>query len=153
MQEVTSYMWWPPEAAVRCPLTDIIGVLNRLDGLTRVRYCQSYFGIGPGCQCSTVPRQAPGPTAALWTPPTLSYSAMVSSTETTVSTSSAGVTPPSHLPPRAPAIEPMDTLPPLTMENLLATAGVSWDRKPQTPPQMPATPANCSFLYNLLFAL
>ena len=153
MQEVTSYMRWPPEAAVRCPLTNIIGVLNRLDGLTRVRYCQSCFGIGPGCQCSTVPRQAPGPTAALWTPPTLSYSAMVSSTETTVSTSTAGVTPPSHLPPRAPAIEPMDTLPPLTMENLLATAGVSWDRKPQTPPRMPATPANCSFLYNLLFAL
>ena len=28
VQEVTSYMWWPPEVAVRCPLTDIIGVLN-----------------------------------------------------------------------------------------------------------------------------
>ena len=28
VQEVTSYMRWPPEAAVRCPLTDIIGVLN-----------------------------------------------------------------------------------------------------------------------------
>ena len=134
VQEVTSYMQWPPEAAVRCPLTDIIGVLNRLDGLTRVRYCRSCFGIGPGCQCSAVPCQAPGLTAALWTPPTLSYSAMVSSTKTTASTSTAGVTPPSHLSPRAPAIEPMDMLPPLTMENLLATAGVSRGRKPQTPP-------------------
>ena len=63
---------------------------------------------------------------------------MVSSTETTASTSATGVTPPSHLLPRAPAIEPMDTLPPPTMVNLLATAGVGWGRKPQTPLRMPA---------------
>ena len=140
VQEVASYMRWPPEAAVRCPLTDIIGVLNRLEGLARVRYCWSCFGVGPGCQCSAVPRQASGPMAALWIPPTLSYSAMVSSTETTASTSVAGVTPLSHLPPRVPAIELMDTLPPLTMENLLATAGVGQGCKPQTPPQMPTAP-------------
>ena len=126
--------------AVRCPLTDIIGVLNRLEGLARVQYCWSCFGIGPGYQCSTVPCQASGPTAALWTPPTLSYSAMVFSTETMASTSVAGVTPPSHLPSRAPAIEAMDTLPPLTTENLLATAGVGRGRKPQTSPRMPAAP-------------
>ena len=65
---------------------------------------------------------------------------MVSSTETTASTSATGVTPLSHLLPRAPAIEPMDTLPPPTMENLLATAGISWGHKPQTPPRMPAAP-------------
>ena len=140
VQEVTSYMRWPPEAAMRCPLMDIIGVLNGLEGLAKVRYCRSCFGIGPGCQCSMVPRQASGPTAALWTPPTLSYSAMVSSTETTASTSAAGVTPPSHLLPRVPAIELMDMLRPLTMENLLATAGVGRGHKPQTLPQMPATP-------------
>ena len=140
MQEVASYMRWPLEAAVRCPLTDIIGILNPLEGLARVRYCQSCFGIGPGCQCSAVPHQVSGPMAALWTPPTLSYSAMVSSTETTASTSTAGVTPSSHLPPRGPAIELMDTLPPLTMENLLATAGISWGRKPQTPPCIPTAP-------------
>ena len=99
VQEVTSYMRWPPKAAVRCPLVDMIGVLNRLEGLARVRYCQSCFGVGPGCQCSAVPRQVSGPMAALWAPPTLSYSAMVSSTETTASTSTAGVTPPSRLPP------------------------------------------------------
>ena len=28
VQEVTSYMQWPLEVAVRCPLMDIIGVLN-----------------------------------------------------------------------------------------------------------------------------
>ena len=64
VQEVASYMWWSPEAAVRCPLMDIIGVLNRLEGLARVRYCRSCFGIGPGCQCSVVPYQASGPMAA-----------------------------------------------------------------------------------------
>ena len=140
VQEVTSYMRWPPEAAVRCPLMDMIGVLNRLEGLARVRYCRSCFGVSPGCQCSAVPRQVSGPTAALWAPPTLSYSAMVSSTETTASTSMAGVTPLSHLPPRDPAIELMDTLPPLTMENLLATADVGRGCKPQTPLRIPTAP-------------
>ena len=140
VQEVASYMRWPLEAAVTCPLMDIIGILNRLEGLTRVRYCQSCFGIGPGCQCSAVPHQAPGLMAALWTPPTLNYSAMVSSTETTASTSTAGVTPLSHLPPRGPATEPMDTLPPPTMENLLATAGIGRGCKPRVPPPVPAAP-------------
>ena len=125
---------------MRCPLMDMIGVLNRLEGLARVRYCRSCFGVGPGCQCSAVPRQASDPMAALWTPPTLSYSAMVSSTETTASTSTAGVTPPSHLPPRGPTIELMDTLLPLTTENLLATAGVGRGHKPQTPPRIPTAP-------------
>ena len=78
--------------------------------------------------------------AALWAPPTLSYSAMVSFTETTASTSTAGVTPPSHLLPRDPAVELMDTLPPLTTKNLLATAGVGRGCKPQTPPRIPTAP-------------
>ena len=130
VQEVASYMRWPPEVAVRCPLVDMIGVLNRLEGLARVQYCRSCFGVGPGCQCSAVPCQVSGPMAALWAPPTLSYSAIVSSTETMASTSTAGVTPLSHLPPRDSAVELMDTLPPLTTENLLATAGVGQGRKP-----------------------
>ena len=68
---------------------------------------------------------------------------MVSSTETTASTSMAGVTPPSHLPPRDPAVKLMDTLLPLTTENLLATAGVGRGRKPQTPPCIPTAPGLC----------
>ena len=134
VQEVASHMRWPPESAVSCPQSDMIGVLDRLEGLTRVRYCRHCFGVGQRCQCSAVPRQAPGPMAALWTPPTMSYMAMVSSTETTASTSAAGVTPPSHLPPGRPTIEPMDMLPAPPMENLLATAGVSRGHKPRTPP-------------------
>ena len=140
VQEVTSHMRWPLEVAVRYPLTDIISILNRLEGLTSMRYCRNCFGIGPGCQCSAVSRQVSGPTAALWIPPKQSYSAMVSSTETTASTSMAGVTAPSHLPPKGPAIELMDMLPPPTMENLLATAGVSRGHKPQTPSRVPTAP-------------
>ena len=62
--------------------------------------------------------------SALWTPPTVSYAAMVSSTETMASTSAAGVTHLSYLPPGMPPLEAMDTLLAPTMENLLATAGV-----------------------------
>ena len=54
----------------------------------------------------------------------VSYAAMVSSTKTTASTSVAGVTPPSYLPPGMPPLEHMDTLLAPTSENLLATAGV-----------------------------
>ena len=65
---------------------------------------------------------------------------MASSTETTASTSMAGVTPPSHLPPNGPAVELMDTLPSPTTENLLATAGVSQGRNPRTPLRVPTAP-------------
>ena len=65
---------------------------------------------------------------------------MVSSTETTASTSTAGVTPPSRLLPRDPTVELMDTLLPLTTENLLATAGVGRGHKPQAPPRIPTAP-------------
>ena len=143
VQEVTLHMRWPPEAAVSCPPADMIGVLNRLEGLTRVRYCRSCFGVGQRCQCSAVPHQAPGPMASLCTPPTVSYVAMVSSTETMDSTSAAGVAPSSHPPPGMPTLEPMNTSPAPTMENLLATAGVGRARKPQTQLQMPTAPGLC----------
>ena len=94
----------------------------------------------PRVSCSAVPCQVSGPMAALWAPPTLSYLAMVSSTETTASTSTAGVTPPSHLLPRDPAVELMDTLLPLTTEKLLATAGIGRGCKPQTLLRIPTAP-------------
>ena len=132
MQDVPSCMRLPPEVAVSCPQSDIVGVRDRLEGLTRVRYCQHCFGVSQRCQCSAIPHQAPGPTSALWTPPTVSYVAMVSSTETTASTSAAGVTHLSYLPPGMPPLEAMDTLPAPTMENLLATAGVGRGCRTQT---------------------
>ena len=112
-------------------------------GTHQSAYCRSCFGIGPGCQCSAVPHQASGPMAALWIPPSVSYSAMVSSTKTTASTSAAGVTPLSHRPPGVPALEAMDTLPAPTAENLLATAGVGWGCKPWVPLPAPAAPGLC----------
>ena len=39
IQDVASSMILPPEAVVNCPQADIVGVLNRLEGLTQVRYC------------------------------------------------------------------------------------------------------------------
>ena len=130
----------PPEVAANCPQADIVDVLNRLEGLTRVRYCGHCFGVGQKCWCSAIPHQAPGPTSALWTPPTVSYMAMVSSTETTASTSVAGITPPSYPPPGMPPLEPMDTLPAPTSENLLTTAGVGRGGRGQRQPSTPMAP-------------
>ena len=133
----------PPEAAVNCPRADIVGVLNRLEGLTPVRYCRHCFGVSQKCQCSAIPHQAPGQTSALWTPPTVSYVAMVSSTKTTASTSAAGVTHPSYPPPEMPPLEAMDMLPAPTTENLLATAGVGRGGKTRSQPRTPTTPGIC----------
>ena len=125
---------------MNCPQADIVGVLNQLEGLTRVRYCRHCFGVGQKCQCSTIPHQAPGPTLALWTPPTVSYAAMISSTETTASTCVARVTRPSHPPPGMPPIEAMDMLPAPTMENLLATADVGRGTRPRSQLGTPTAP-------------
>ena len=111
VQDVTSGMRLPPEVAVSCPQSDIVGVLDRLEGMTRVQYCRHCFGVGQKCQCSAIPHQAPGPMSALWTLPTASYVTMASSTETTASTSAVGVTHPSYRPPGLPPLEAMDMLP------------------------------------------
>ena len=126
VQDVASSMILPPEAAVNCPQADIVGVLNRLEGLTRVRYCRHCFRVGQKCRCSAIPHQAPGQTSALWTPPTVSYA--------------AGVTPLSYPPPGVPPLEPMDTLPAPTSENLLATAGVGRGGRTRSQPRTPTAP-------------
>ena len=143
VQEVASHMRWPPDAARSCPMSDPMSLLNCLEGLTRVPYCRICFGVGQRCQCTSVPRQAAGSMAALWALPTASYAAMVSSTETTASTSAAGVTPLSHLPPGMPALEPMDTSPAPASQDLLAAAGVGWGRKIRAQPQTPAASGLC----------
>ena len=68
---------------------------------------------------------------------------MVSSTETTASTSAAGVTHPSYLPPGMPPLEAMDMLPAPTTENLLTTVGVGRGCRTRTQPQIPAVPGLC----------
>ena len=181
VQDVTSGMILPPEVAVNCPQADIVGVLNCLENLTPVKYCCFCFRVGRKCRCGNVPCQTPSLASGLWTPPTMSYPAMASPTETTASSSVGGVPPLRHpplgLPPTDPATmsyatmaslpeavtgssasgvpplrhpapglppgnqAPMDTLPALTTEDLLATAGVgrggrgrqSTTAGPQTP--------------------
>ena len=108
-----------------------------------MRYCRHCFRVSQRCRCSAIPHQAPGPTSALWTPPMVSYVAMISSTETTASTSAAGVTPPSHPPPGMPPLEAMDTLPAPTTENLLASAGVGRGGRTQSQPGTPIPPGVC----------
>ena len=65
---------------------------------------------------------------------------MASSTKTTASTSAAGVTHPSYMPPGMPQLEAMDTLPAPTTENLLATAGVRRGGRTRADLRMPAAP-------------
>ena len=45
MQEVTLHMRWPPEAAVSCPQSDIIGVLDRLECNTADTVLESARGV------------------------------------------------------------------------------------------------------------
>ena len=119
-----------------------------------MKYCCFCFGVGRKCRCGNVPHQTPSQGSGLWMPPTMSYPAMASPTETTASSSMGRVPPLRHpplgLPPVDPAMMsyatmaylpevaasfsasgvpphnqvPMDTLPAPTTESLLATAGV-----------------------------
>ena len=91
IQDVTSGMIMPPEAVTNCPQEDIVGVLNWLERMTLVKYCHLCFGVGKKCGCSSAPRQTPSQASALWMPPTMSYAAMASSTETMASSSVGGV--------------------------------------------------------------
>ena len=145
IQDVTSGMIMPPEAATNCPQEDIVAVLNLLERMTLVKYCRLCFGVGKKCGCSSVPCQTPGQASALWMPLTMSYAAMASSTETTASSSAGGVPPPRYPPPGLPPLElaPMDMLPAPTSENLLATAGVGRGGRGLRQPRTPTAPGLC----------
>ena len=142
IQDVTSGMRMPPEVVVNCPQEDIVGVLNRLERMTLVKYCRLCFGVGKKCGYSNAPRQTPSQASTLWTPPMMSYVAMASSTETTASSSAGRVPPLRYPPPGLPPLEPvpMDTLPTPTSENLLATAGVSRGGRGLRQPRTPTAP-------------
>ena len=101
--------------------------------MTWVSYCRHCFGVGQQCRCSVIPHQAPGPMMALWTPPIMSYMAMVSSTETMASNSTVGMTLSRPLTPRLFLLEPMDMSSYPTPEELLRMAGVSRGSRGQTP--------------------
>ena len=65
---------------------------------------------------------------------------MASPIETTASTSAVGVTHASYQSSGLPPLEAMDTLPPLTTENLLSTAGVSRGIRGWAQPWIPTAP-------------
>ena len=142
VQDVTSGMRMPPEVAVNCPQEDIVGVLNRLERMTLVKYCHPCFGVGKKCRCSNVPHQTPSQASALWMPPTMSYATMASSTKTMASSSVGRVLPPRYPPPGLPPLDPapMDTLLAPTSENLLAIAGVGRGRRGLRQPRTPTAP-------------
>ena len=140
VQEVTSHMRLPPPAATECPASHIVGILSRLEGMTHTQYCRHCFGVGQKCQCVVAPHRAPGPTTALWMPPIASYAAMASATETMASASTGVAPPPGYPALPMPQLEPMETSLPLTMEELLLTAGVVRGGRGWTPPQTPTTP-------------
>ena len=142
VQDVTSGMRMPPEAAVNCPQEDIVGVLNRLERMTLVKYCHLCFGVGKKYRCSNVPHQTPSQASVLWMPPTMSYATMASSTETTASSSVGGVPPLRYPPPGLPPLDPapMDTFLAPTSENLLATAGVGRGGRGLRQPRTPTAP-------------
>ena len=120
IQDVASGMRWLPLAATNCPQEDIIGILNRLEALTPMKYCRHCFGIGYGCRCTKVPCQAPSQSPPLWVPPTMSYATMVATTTTTASSSVACVPPLRH-----PSLEPPPGYPTLPQPgSLLINAGV-----------------------------
>ena len=94
------------EAVISCPQGDIVGVLNRIENMTPVKYCHFCLRVGRKCRCSNVPHQSPSPGSRLWTPPMTSYPTMASSTETMAS-SSVGVVPPQRHPPAGlPLVDP-----------------------------------------------
>ena len=82
VQDVASGMRRPAHAATDCPNQDIVGVLHRLENLTRVGFCHLCYALGNNCGCSRPTYQAPHSyrSMALWTLPKPSYASMASST-------------------------------------------------------------------------
>ena len=143
VQDVASGMRMPLEVAVNCPQEDIVGVLNRLETLTPLKYCHLCFGIGNKCRCTNVPCQTPSQGLALWMPPTMSYATMASPTTTMASSPVGRVPPLGYPPPGPPPGDPalMDTLPAPSTGNLLATASVGRGlRSPAVGPRTPTAP-------------
>ena len=136
VQDVASGMRRPPCAATDCPNQDIVGVLHRLENLTRVGFYHLCYALGNNCGCSRAMYQAPHGygSMALWTPPKPSYASMASSTMTTTSTSMRGVSPTAGPPPGFPAMGAPTSMDVLLSYNPLAHAGVGRGLRPQSAP-------------------
>ena len=139
VQDVASGMRRLPRAATDCPNQDIVGVLHRLENLTRVGFCHLCYALGSNCGCSRATHQAPHGYGglALWVLPKPSYASMASSMMTTTSTSMRGVSPTAGPPSGFPAMGVptlMDVSPASQSYNPLAHAGVGRGLQPQSAP-------------------
>ena len=130
IQDVASGMRKPPQAAIDCPIEDIVGILHKLEKMTNITFCQFCFILGSYCRCHPKVPQAPTP---LWNPPGYSYATMAAVTTTSASTPMVGVPTVVDPPPGYPALPLlMDmTLPPKAT-NLLASVGVGRGKALQT---------------------
>ena len=130
IQDVASGMRKPPQAAIDCPIEDIVGILHKPEKMTNITFCWFCFILGSYCRCHPKVPQAPTP---LWNPPGYSYATMATVTTTSASTSMVGVPTVADPPPGYPALPlPMDmTLPPKAT-NLLAGVGVGRGKALQT---------------------
>ena len=61
VQDVAMGLRLPLEVVVSCPQADIVGVLNRLENMTPVKYCRFCLRVGRRGRCSNVPHQSPSP--------------------------------------------------------------------------------------------
>ena len=84
VQDVASYMRHPPAAAVHCLVEHIVGVLHRLENLTKVRFCRFCYALNNSCHCAVRASQTPGSyrDQPLWSPPAPTYASMASSVMT-----------------------------------------------------------------------
>ena len=103
-----------------CPKENIVGVLHKLEWLTKVTFCQFCFSLGGYCRCSS---PAPPAQTQLWDPPAYSYTSIAAATMP--STSAVGVPTLADSPPGYPTLpQPVDLPWPSKGTNLLAGAGV-----------------------------
>ena len=144
IQDVTSGMILPPEAAVNCPQADIVGVLNCLEDLTPMASSTETMASSSVGGVPPLRHLPPGLPPA--DPATMSYATMASLPEAVAGSSARGVPPLRHPAPGPPPGNqaPINTLPALTTEDLLATAGVGrggrGKRSTATRPRTPTAP-------------
>ena len=119
----------PPAAAVHCPVEHIVGVLHRLENLTKVRFCRFCYALNNICHCAVRASQTPGSyrDQPLWSPPAPTYASMASSVMTLTtplpgSASSSSGPPPGFAPLGMPPL--VDVLPPDLGYDLLRYADV-----------------------------
>ena len=122
VHDVASRIRKPPQAALDCPVKDMVGILHRLERMMGITFCRFCFMVGTCCDCCPEVSLAPTP---FWNPPRYSYAAKTAVTSTSASTSTVGVPTAADLPPGYAMLPPsMDASLPSITASLLARAGV-----------------------------